>query len=113
VDTVDDTSDNHACHVNQFGHPIGVDPEHFHLVAQCESDSRKWLKKSSALKFAQTPTQRFQLYRMVLNADESLSGWVTADSVQVRAIYGVAFLELFEAYIQSRITADAGGASVA
>jgi hypothetical protein len=33
-----------ACHVKQLGHPIGVDPERFHLVAPYESDSRKWLK---------------------------------------------------------------------
>jgi hypothetical protein len=33
-----------ACHVKQFGHPPGVDPEHFHLVAPYESDPRKWLK---------------------------------------------------------------------
>lgn len=32
------------CHVNQFGHPIGAEPERFHLVAPYESDSRKWLK---------------------------------------------------------------------
>ena len=30
-------------HVNQFGHPIGADPERFHLIAPYESDSRKWL----------------------------------------------------------------------
>jgi hypothetical protein len=34
-----------TCHVKQLGHPIGVDPEHFHLVAPYESDPRKWLKK--------------------------------------------------------------------
>jgi hypothetical protein len=33
-----------TCHVSPFGHPLGVDPEHFHLVAPYESDSRKWLK---------------------------------------------------------------------
>jgi hypothetical protein len=32
-----------ACHVRQFGHPPGTDPEHFHLVAPYESDPRKWL----------------------------------------------------------------------
>ncbi|HUP78875.1 MAG TPA: hypothetical protein VM260_09990, partial [Pirellula sp.] len=31
-------------HVKQLGHPIGADPEHFHLVAPYESDSRRWLK---------------------------------------------------------------------
>jgi hypothetical protein len=32
-----------TCHVNQFGHPIGADPEHFHLIAPYESDPGKWL----------------------------------------------------------------------
>lgn len=29
-----------SCHVKQLGHPIGVNPEHFHLIAPYESDSR-------------------------------------------------------------------------
>jgi hypothetical protein len=33
-----------SCHVKQFGHPVGVDPEHFHLVAPYESKPGKWLK---------------------------------------------------------------------
>jgi hypothetical protein len=33
-----------SCHVKQFGQPIGVDPERFHLVARYESDSDKWLE---------------------------------------------------------------------
>ncbi len=34
-----------TCHVKPLGHPIGIpDPEHFHLIAPYESDSRKWLK---------------------------------------------------------------------
>ncbi|MFZ0212303.1 MAG: hypothetical protein WAL55_06310, partial [Candidatus Acidiferrales bacterium] len=33
-----------SCHVNSFGHPIGADPEKFHLIAPYESDSRRWLK---------------------------------------------------------------------
>lgn len=28
-----------------FGHPVGVDPEKFHLFTPYESDSRKWLDK--------------------------------------------------------------------
>ncbi len=34
-----------TCHVKAFGHPIGTDPEHFHLIAPYESDPGKWLKK--------------------------------------------------------------------
>ena len=33
-----------TCHVSPFGHPIGADPAHFHLIAPYESDPRKWLK---------------------------------------------------------------------
>jgi len=33
-----------SCHVQPLGHPIGSDPEHFHLIAPYESDSRQWLK---------------------------------------------------------------------
>jgi hypothetical protein len=33
-----------TCHVKPFGHPTGADPEHFHLIAPYEPDSRRWLK---------------------------------------------------------------------
>jgi hypothetical protein len=33
-----------SCHVAPFGHPVGADVEHFHLVAPYESDPRKWAK---------------------------------------------------------------------
>lgn len=32
-----------SCHVKEFGHPIGTDPEQFHLVAPYEAKPRKWL----------------------------------------------------------------------
>jgi len=31
-----------SCHVKQFGHPTGVDPERFHLVAPYELNSGRW-----------------------------------------------------------------------
>jgi hypothetical protein len=31
-----------SCHVRKLGHPIGVDPERFHLIAPYETDPRKW-----------------------------------------------------------------------
>jgi hypothetical protein len=34
-----------TCHVKQFGHPTGADPERFHLFAPYESDPRKWIKR--------------------------------------------------------------------
>jgi hypothetical protein len=35
-----------TCHVKPFGHPPGVDPERFHLIAPYEGDSRQWLKNT-------------------------------------------------------------------
>jgi len=32
-----------ACHISPLGHPVGVNPERFRLIAPYESDSRKWL----------------------------------------------------------------------
>ena len=32
-----------SCHVAPLGHPIGADPERFHLIAPYEKDPRKWL----------------------------------------------------------------------
>lgn len=33
-----------SCHINPLGHPIGSDPEQFHLIAPYEPDSSRWLK---------------------------------------------------------------------
>lgn len=33
-----------SCHVAKLGHPLGVDPEPFHLIAPYETDPRKWEK---------------------------------------------------------------------
>ena len=33
-----------SCHVKQFGHPPGVDPEKFHLIAPYEPNSNRWIK---------------------------------------------------------------------
>jgi hypothetical protein len=33
-----------SAQVTPFGFPVGVDPEHFHLIAPYESDPRKWQK---------------------------------------------------------------------
>jgi hypothetical protein len=35
-----------TCHVKPFGHPPGVNPERFHLIAPYEADSRQWVKKT-------------------------------------------------------------------
>jgi hypothetical protein len=34
-----------GCHVRKLGHPIGADPEHFHLIAPYETDPRQWEKR--------------------------------------------------------------------
>jgi len=33
-----------TCHIDSFGHPLGMDPEKFHLIALFETDSRKWTR---------------------------------------------------------------------
>jgi len=33
-----------TCHINPLGHPVGVPPDHFHLVAPFEKNSAEWLK---------------------------------------------------------------------
>ena len=33
-----------SCHVKALGHPVGADPEHFHLIAPYELDARRWTK---------------------------------------------------------------------
>jgi hypothetical protein len=34
-----------SCHVKALGHPIGANPERFHLIGSYEVDSRKWLQR--------------------------------------------------------------------
>lgn len=31
--------------VSPFGHPLGANPDKFHLISPYDSDSRKWLEK--------------------------------------------------------------------
>ena len=33
-----------SCHVAPFGHPVGADPERFHLIAPYETDPRNWAR---------------------------------------------------------------------
>jgi hypothetical protein len=33
-----------SCHVRVLGHPVGADPDHFHLIAPYEKDPRNWVK---------------------------------------------------------------------
>lgn len=34
-----------SCHVKAFGHPLGTDPEHFHLISPYDSNPKNWLTK--------------------------------------------------------------------
>jgi hypothetical protein len=34
-----------TCNVKELGHPVGSNPERFHLISPYERDPRKWLKK--------------------------------------------------------------------
>jgi hypothetical protein len=34
-----------SCHVKAFGHPLGVDTEHFHLISPYDANPNDWLKK--------------------------------------------------------------------
>lgn len=33
-----------TCYVKQLGHPPGVDPEHFHLIALYSTDPKDWVQ---------------------------------------------------------------------
>jgi hypothetical protein len=35
-----------TCHVKQFGHPLGIDPERFHLISLYVPDPQQWLEMS-------------------------------------------------------------------
>ncbi len=49
-----------SCHVAPFGHPVGADPEHFHLIAPYETDPRKWLhcRGSTSIRASSTGSAR-------------------------------------------------------
>ncbi len=34
-----------SCHVKAFGHPVGTNPERFHLIAPYDKNPKNWLKK--------------------------------------------------------------------
>ena len=43
--------------MNPFGHPVGVNPERFHLVAPYESQPRRWLKMAWIDQYTGKPYQ--------------------------------------------------------
>lgn len=50
-----------TCHVKPFGHPPGVAPERFHLIAPYESDARKWLKMDWIDQYSKYSEKRYRI----------------------------------------------------
>lgn len=44
-----------SCHVRALGHPAGVDPERFHLIAPYESHARKWSRMTWTDRYSAKP----------------------------------------------------------
>jgi hypothetical protein len=44
-----------TCHVRPLGHPLGVDPARFHLIAPYEKDPRRWLQMNWIDQYTETP----------------------------------------------------------
>jgi hypothetical protein len=44
-----------TCHVRAFGHPSGVDPERFHLIAPYESNPEQWTEIQWIDQYTGTP----------------------------------------------------------
>ena len=44
-----------TCHVRSLGHPPGVDPARFHLIAPYEKDPRRWLKMNWIDQYSEKP----------------------------------------------------------
>jgi hypothetical protein len=57
-----------SAHVASFGHPVGGDPAHFHLIAPYESDPRKWHKLKWVDRYSGKP------YRISISDEEALYG---------------------------------------
>jgi|HubBroStandDraft_4_1064222.scaffolds.fasta_scaffold00010_75 hypothetical protein len=49
-----------SCHVRKLGHPIGADPETFHLIAPYETDPRKWERMRWINQYSK-PVKRYRI----------------------------------------------------
>ena len=49
-----------SCHVAKLGHPIGVDPERFHLIAPYETNPKQWEKMPWTDQYSK-PTKRYRI----------------------------------------------------
>ena len=59
-----------SCHVTPFGHPIGADPERFHLIAPYERDPRKWERLPWIDQYSQ---KRYRISASVPSATRTLA----------------------------------------
>ncbi len=57
-----------SAQVADLGHPSGVDPEHFHLIAPYNSDQRQWLKMRWIDRYSG------KTYRVTLSEHATLDG---------------------------------------
>ena len=86
-----------SCHVRKLGHPIGADPERFHLIAPYETDPRKW----ETMRWTDQYSKVGKRYRISASA---LHGSPTAAAVKS---YGTVLRE-YEYHPESKC-ADASG----
>jgi hypothetical protein len=50
-----------TCHIEQLGHPPGVDPEHFHLIAPYSIDPKEWLKADWINQYDPNPGKTYRI----------------------------------------------------
>ncbi len=50
-----------TCHVKQLGHPLGVDPEHFHLIAPYSTDPKEWLNADWINQYDRNPGKTYRI----------------------------------------------------
>ena len=61
-----------SCHVAPFGHPVGANPERFHLIAPYESDPRKWDRLPWVDQYSESG-KRYRISAKVPSATRSLA----------------------------------------
>lgn len=88
-----------TCNVRELGHPIGSNPEHFHLISPYERDPRKWLKKEWIDEYS---TNRYRI--------TTLGEHGTRHAARVKT-YGEV-IEQYENHAESKCADQHGEASV-
>lgn len=62
-----------GCHVRKLGQPVGVDPEHFHLIAPYETDSRKWEAKPWINQYSSRDDDRYRISATALHSTRRMA----------------------------------------